>query len=331
MKTKNVVLLFTLLLSLPSSSLAQPTVFPVKPWKATLKILGEDGLPVVAANVSVFYTLPPLAFPDDSGKYNGKFSGVTDTNGIFSATHVDRTGALRFQLEKAGYYASDYTRTMQDPADNSNDRNISLTMVLKKIVQPIPMYAKRLTSEPTIFNKTGRPPISFTNSAGYDLMAGDWDAPYGKGRAADLVVTEAFDKKSVADYDYKLTITFPNIRDGIQEFAVPPAEKCSALRSPYQAPASGYESQLVRENFHHPGQPGQSDYDESRNYFFRVHTILDENGNIKSALYGKIYGDPERMNFRYYLNPTPNDRNVEFDPEQNLIKDLKFNEQVKTP
>jgi hypothetical protein len=45
--------------------------------------------------------------------------------------------------------------------------------------------------------------------------------------------------------------------------------------------------------------------------------VLDENGNIKSALYGKIYGGFE--NFQYYLNPTPNDRNVEFDPDHNLL------------
>ena len=25
------------------------------------------------------------------------------------------------------------------------------------------------------------------------------------------------------------------------------------------------------------------------------------------------------MHFRYYLNPTPNDRNVEFDPSKNLL------------
>lgn len=40
-------------------------------------------------------------------------------------------------------------------------------------------------------------------------------------------------------------------------------------------------------------------------------------GNIISAQYGKIYGD--FLAFTYYLNPSPNDRNVEFDPDQNLF------------
>ncbi len=56
---------------------------------------------------------------------------------------------------------------------------------------------------------------------------------------------------------------------------------------------------------------------------------MDERGNIVSAHYGKIYGD--FMQFSYYLNPTPNDRNVEFDPKQNLLKNLKSDEGVSAP
>ena len=37
------------------------------------------------------------------------------------------------------------------------------------------------------------------------------------------------------------------------------------------------------------------------------------------------------MEFSYYLNPTPNDRNVEFDPKQNLLGGLKVGEGVTAP
>jgi hypothetical protein len=37
------------------------------------------------------------------------------------------------------------------------------------------------------------------------------------------------------------------------------------------------------------------------------------------------------MQFTYYLNPTPNDRNIEFDPKQNLIHNLKSFERVTAP
>ena len=140
-----------------------------------------------------------------------------------------------------------------------------------------------------------------------------------------------FHKKSIGDFDYKLTVSVPNAGDGIQEITVPDAEKGSDLRSPHEAPANGYQPQLIRENLHHPGQTGKSDYDVNRNYFFRVRTILDANGNVKSALYGKIYGDPEQMNLSYYLNPTPNDRNNEFNPKQNLLGGLQSYERVTAP
>ena len=67
---------------------------------------------------------------------------------------------------------------------------------------------------------------------------------------------------------------------------------------------------------------------QDQNYIFRVRTKVNERGEIISALYGKIHGRIEtggylqplpRLQFTYYLNPTPNDRNIEFDPEKNLF------------
>lgn len=37
------------------------------------------------------------------------------------------------------------------------------------------------------------------------------------------------------------------------------------------------------------------------------------------------------LRFTYYLNPTPNDRNVEFDPKRNLFTNLKSDERVTAP
>jgi hypothetical protein len=57
--------------------------------------------------------------------------------------------------------------------------------------------------------------------------------------------------------------------------------------------------------------------------------VLDENGNVKNALYGKIYGD--FMQFKYFLNPMANDLNIEFDPKRNLLGGLQSVEQVGDP
>jgi hypothetical protein len=308
---------------------------PAYKWTATVKVVGEDGAPVTGANVSVSYTILPPP-PDPNQKSYGEIKGITDDNGMFSASHTDSSWTFGVSVEKAGYYTTHIGHELYQPSQFDDktvaaSRNPIFTLVLKKIVKPIPMFAKWINSEPPVFKKTGRPTIVFTNIVGYDLMIGNWVAPYGKGVNTDVIFTKEFNKKSITDYYYNLTISFPNPGDGIQEFAVPDVEKGSVLRSPHEAPADGYQSQLVRENFHHPGQDGKSDYDENRNFFFRVRTVLDLDGNVKSAFYGKIYGDPEQMNFRYYLDPTPNNRNVEFDPKQDLIGGLQSFEQVSQP
>ena len=141
---------------------------------------------------------------------------------------------------------------------------------------------------------------------------GDWVVPYGKGSNSDIIFTEEFNKQSITDFYYKLTISFQNAGDGILEYTVPEVEKGSGLRSPHDAPLDGYQSKLIKENYHHPGEAGKPyDFDENRIYLFRV-TLPD------GPHYGKIYGD--FMQFSYYLNPTPNDRNIEFDPKHNLFK-----------
>ena len=295
-------------------------------WKATVKVVDENGSPVAKASVKVGYYIKNTSV--DIG-------GITDTNGIFVAVRTTSTFnyveyALAFVIEKEGYYRTFSKCDLGLPYDASK-WNPTITLLLKKIGKPIAMYAKWVNSEPAAFKKTGQPPIVFKKDIGYDLMVGDWIAPYGKGLTTDIIFTEEFNKKSVFDYDYKFTISFPNTGDGIQEFTVPDAEKGSGLRSPHEAPNDSYQSPMVRENFHHSDHTGKTDYDPNRNYFFRVRTVLDERGKVKSALYGKIYGDPLQMNFHYYLNPTPNSRNIEFDPKQNLLGGLEAFEQVRQP
>jgi hypothetical protein len=177
---------------------------------------------------------------------------------------------------------------------------------------------------------------------GYDLMIGDWVAPDGTGRTADLVFEVTGYVNSFKDYDSILTISFSHEKDGIQPFEVPPAQKGSALGSPREAPLEGYKSKLT---FHRVRKPGQwspdwiDDTKEARSYFFRVRTVLDDKGEIKSALYGKIGGFTfggavEHGNLTIgpsYLNPEPNSRNMEFDLKRNLFTRLKRGEQVTAP
>jgi hypothetical protein len=156
----------------------------------------------------------------------------------------------------------------------------------------------------------------YNKQIGYDLMIGDWVGPYGKGINSDILFTENHaDEKS----GYTFTIGFPKEGDGLQEFTLPDRETGSGLRSPHEAPADGYQ----------PKDEQTQMPDPHRIYLFRVRTAKDHDGNIVSAHYGKIYGD--FMQFTYYLNPTSNDRNIEFDPKQNLLGGLQSFEQVDAP
>jgi hypothetical protein len=294
---------------------AQIEISNAPQWQVTFHVTGMDGAPISQANVAAGYFVGP-----HTGSHK---DGLTDTNGIVTITA--RSGpAISYDAEKASYYP---TRGLKYDFDFRNKTgnqwhpwNPTVDIVLKRIINPIPMYAKRIDAQPPVDSK----PV------GYDLMAGDWVAPYGKGTDTDIVFTRDYNRKSLQDYDYKLTVSFPKAGDGIQELPVPYKNmEGSALRSPHEAPTNGYQPQIVRLNVSHPGQKLIFDYDENRAYFFRVRTVLDENGNVKSALYGKIYGD--FMQFKYYLNPTPSDRNVEFDPKRNLMKNLKPLEGVDAP
>ena len=280
-------------------------------WNVTLKVVDETGKPIEGAKASVGYY---------SKSQPKSIDGLTDTNGIFRASHHAYSGILGFTAEKSGFYT---TREPSYELGFTYDYakwNPTQTIVLKRIGKPIPMYAKHLEGGPPIFN----------DPVGFDLMLGDWVTPNGKGQTTDIIFTGELNQKTKNDFDYKLTISFPMRGDGIRNFITDSTDKSSGLHSSHEAPADGYQLQVIRTMNRHPGSGTKEDMnDPNRNYYFRVRTMLDQNGNVKSALYGKIYGD--FMQFSYYLNPTPNDRNVEFDPKQNLMKKLTPLEAVTGP
>jgi len=287
-------------------------------WQVTLQVADETGASVSNATAYVTYYVPRAPLAPSQG---ARKSGLTDLQGLFSATESS-SGLIGYGAEKEGYYPStgmEYEFQKKE-GDKWTPWNPIFQILLKKIGNPIPMYAKSVNLGVPVQGK----PI------GFDLMIGDWVEPFGKGSTADLVFELQTDKKSDRDFDSTLTITFSNPSDGIQTFiASEPIGEGSALRSPHEAPVDGYESKLIERQSEHPGQPSTYDRDKNRNYFFRVRTTLDEHGGVKNAFYGKIYGD--FMQFHYFLNPTPNDRNIEFDPKQNLMQDLKSSEQVHEP
>ncbi len=301
-------------------------------WMATIHVVDEDGKPIPGAAVSVSYSvLPGLLGGRDDIK---NIEGMTDSNGVFAATHVDSSFEIGVEVQKERFYRSRGLHELAfsgqfDSQKVALSRNPDVTIVLKKIIRQVPMFVNRV-------DLAHRKKPSMDKPIGFDFTIGDFVAPYGKGTNAQLFFTwhddyEAsehsnyFGERTSRGYDGKMIISFPNPGDGIIEFDRPAIDRWSGfdvgsdLRSPQLAPLDGYQAQLIKTNRFNFGKlRNVNDYDHlHKNYLFRVNTALDEKGNIKGAQYGKIYGDFEEV-ITTYLNAEPNSRELEYDMQHNL-------------
>ena len=287
--------------------------------KMSFRVLDDEGCPVGSATVRAAFYFDP--------KKQGMIIGETDTNGLCSIegiTHMD----VSYQIQKDGYYRTDgrYVFGMVEPPVINNrwqPWDPTNTMVLKRIKNPVPMYVKKVE---TIIPVLDQP-------VGFDLEKGDWVAPYGTGSSSDFVFKFLFKTKPQTykdDFRTQTILSFSNPKDGIQDVVVPVEQwgAQSALKLPYQAQSNDHLSVYEWQS---NCVDGRSEIVPERgDYSFRVRTKVDDSGKIISALYGKIHGSIEtggylqalpRLQFTYYLNPTSNDRNVEFDPAKNLFGD----------
>jgi hypothetical protein len=300
--------------------------------KITVHVTDENGIAVSYAQaVAQFQN----ALKPGEGQGTGRPTEVrdlTDTNGMCVLTGNGTDGSVGIGILKEGYYYGNAEVSFTN-GDHILNRwlpwNPTVEVIIQKKGVQVPMYARKVNE---VKIPTENQPV------GFDLMAGDWVAPYGKGETPDFRFK--LDSKPEPEapprefppYDVIWTIKFSNDSDGIQSATALP----HGFRVARQSPTDGYEPQLVKHSYKELGQPAHVDFREGQNYFFRVRTKKDAQGNIVSAFYGKISGDfrggiTGKLTFTYYLNPEPNSRNMEFDPKQNLFKNLPPLERVTAP
>jgi len=287
--------------------------------KVTLRVVDENGKPV-------------NEFPVNAGFYAGeKFHGRTDTNGLFVMEGNAPHWEVNWILQKEGYYRSQIQYEFKGGIKDEKWQpwNTIVAAVVRPIVNPIPMYVKKVGN---IIPVTNAP-------CGYDLMIGDWVNPNGKGEHSDLIFK--ISTRRVASWtncEGNLTMTFANNNDGVRirdDIVV----GGSSFPWPYLAPKDNYSKAFQVSMGYVPGK-GYFENNPSSACYFRVRTVTNEAGKVVSANYGKIpgplkfdvrEGETGWLGFTYYLNPTPNDRNIEFDSKRNLFNNLKANEQVNSP
>jgi hypothetical protein len=324
--------------------------------RVSIHVVGEDGLPITNSLVCI------LTSADSMGAWHAQREraefrdGLTDSNGMVTLTIPSKYGDVAYRVHPSdgdyahamrlgdgrAYYADQLVRTRMDKVADGRWEpwNKNFTIVAKLQQNPHAMYARNLGLKipPLKIPEFGKP-------IGFDLIKSDWVAPYGKGETSDFIFwykandsigvpKEYYDEYPRSgrykDSDFKLS--FANDGDGLQCVMDNPLSGGSILRLPRCAPESGYESNLVRScratwtnnTFNFTGEQ----WNENQNYIFRVRSQRDQNGTITNALYGKIRGPISfssgggGVSFTYYLNPTPNNRKLEYDANHNLLKDI---------
>lgn len=292
-----------------------------------MHVVDDLGQNLSQAEVTVAF----IGYIQGSGKtYNGR----TDDSGNFKAKG-SAAHSVFLVANKTGHYEARVDRL---PKDNDLD----LTVVIPRIMQPIPLYARRADAVIPTQNEW----------LGYDFEVGDWVAPIGAGKVIDihfkfrnefkgyldafrnLADEIAFSKRAFAarkeewtekkfkflagKWDGELEISFPGAKEGL--FEELRFLKYSQLKLPHEAPLEGYgPTWRYTDNSYSPPTTR-----EQVGFFLRTRVKLDAQGNIISAHYTKIMGDIRlaaqgSLHFTYYFNPTANDRNLEFDPTKNLF------------
>lgn len=290
------------------------SILPNPMAKMTFIVVDEEtGEPISDVDVGV-------SFRKD-WESSTRSEGITNIEGECTITGRG-THLIRYSAEKeGGYYKTLGGYAFEQVTSNLQLRhqpwNPKITVKLRKIKKPVPMYARRV--DHAILPELGK-------KIGFDLMEADWVAPYGKGKVSDFVFLVTKEYSSEKDFKAEMTLTFSNSFDGIYAFPIDDSIY-SDLKLPHLAPLDGYQKELKK--FHSSDM--SNDYNERQHYYFRIRSE-EKDGKLQKALYGKIYNDIKInpfgydrdtigkpvIRFEYYLNPDGT-RNTEFDPKKNLF------------
>ena len=269
--------------------------------------------------------------------------GKTDINGrcvLEGETDEGRVGCWVTSPPPKGYYDSLKAGVFRFSRKNVfgvwQPDNLVVTIKLQRVEHPIPLFLKQFADPAS--DSVGSDLFSKGNGClRLDLLKGEWLPPVGSGEHADVVFTRrpredlgvGTNPRGVTASAYRdsMTVKFVGEDNGLVEVACPHGAGIKIR----EAPNDGYRQDYVCWKGRGKDLLRSSHFDKRRNFAFRIRTERDEKGKITSAYYGKIYGDIDfkklsgvnvesvaAPSFRYYLNPSPNDRNLEWDMKTNL-------------
>jgi len=282
-----------------------------KLYAVRAKVLDEAGHPIQGASVTVarepwLHTrillrsiLARIQIEDNRNRVDVKY--LTNEKGIvkYNIRSYFSPGGI---VEKEGYYKGYLGATKEQ-------------VLLREIRNPIPLIYTRF--------REIKWPVSWDEPVGFDMLRYDWMPPHGNGEHEDLQFLATLKPDVELEKNGGLlTLTFTGEHNGFIPIEDSQLLTESTFIFPYTAPQDGYENtSLVVDK-------RNAVIDERKqNHFFRIRTELDEQGNVVSALYGRMENleywvtaiRDRKINFYYLLNPTPNDNNLEWDGKTNLL------------
>jgi hypothetical protein len=280
-----------------------------------IKVYNEDGTPLSDANVVVRYvgSGPPIVN-----------DGKSDENGVFMSHGKEAAYYIELFVDKEGYYTSKFRHQYATALRKNAEGDFKVT--LRKKGEASPLYAKRVHLLLPSLNK----------KYGFDFEKGDWVSPHGNGAIADLFFHAEKKVVDMSNYRAVLTCEFTTNDDGIAvDSTWIPGSTYQQMKQIDPKGKFANRLKIVREQ---KGAKGGFNT-PLHNYVFRVRTITDTQGVIKSANYGRFLGgidalpataepDAFAVDFVYFYNAKPNDLNLEFDRKLNLFKNLTNDEHV---
>ena len=265
-------------------------------------------------------------------------NGVTDKNGKCRLSGKTNTGKVGFIVKEppSGYYPSPNVR-LQLPRNMLGNLQGLVTggpeelLRLDRIVDPVPLSVKRLRFPYHKFveeiNDVEKGVFS------YDFIKQDWLPPWGAGEYADVRIRrlprddlgQGTNFCGEVDKAFRDRVVFDFLGDG-NGVVVVPVRQDAGIKIRL-APESGYSSHYEQVRGVGKDLKLFNSCNKERCLCFRIRTKVDPDGRVVGGHYGKIYGDiwfnwsylgVSSVSLLYYLNPTPLDRNLEWDMKNNL-------------
>ena len=268
------------------------------------RIVDDEGVPIT--NQLVHY-----CWQNDFPRKRWSGDKSTDENGV--VVIEDKVGSeVAVSVRKEGFYISwekvkfDWREGVTPLVKDGKWQPYGekRTLIVKRKKNPVVMESLHYT------------PIAVpaTNVwLGIDMESFQWTQPYGNGKHEDMLLRfnyEMHDKYAVQWATMEVSFT----NNPYAGFYVLPQDAYSELKSPYHANTNAVFSQT--RTFRHEFFNKYIDaIREGDCMIFRTRTRIDENGNLISAHYGKIYGlwefaDMIRVRDMFF-NTMPNDINLE--------------------